>query len=121
MKILVIEDDDRTAEALIRGLQQQLFTVERAANGTDGLWLAREADPDLILLDIMMPGMNGFKVCAELREANNWTPILVLSAKDGDLDQAEALDAGADGYLTKPFSFTVLLAQIRALLRRKHD
>ncbi len=121
VKILVIEDDDTTAEALVRGLEREHFTVERADNGTDGLWLASESHPDLILLDLMLPGTNGFKVCAELRSRRNWTPILVLSAKDGDYDQAEALDAGADGYLVKPFSFTVLVAQIRALLRRKGD
>ncbi|MDH4170256.1 MAG: response regulator transcription factor [Acidimicrobiia bacterium] len=118
MKILIVEDDDTTAEALMRGLSAEGYAVERAANGEDGLWLAAEAAPDLILLDIMMPAKNGFRVCAELREAGDWTPILMLTAKDGEFDETEALDTGADDYLVKPFSFPVLLAHIRALLRR---
>ena len=87
-------------------------------NGTDGLWHAVENVWDLVLLDIMLPGMNGFKVCDEVRKADVWTPILMLTAKDGELDEAEALDTGADDYLTKPFSFPVLVAHMRALLRR---
>ena len=84
----------------------------------EGRWLATEGSYDLIVLDIMLPGRNGFQVCAELRDAGIWTPILMLTAKDGDLDEAEALDTGADDYLTKPFSFPVLVARARALLRR---
>ena len=87
-------------------------------NGDDGLWKATEAAYDLIVLDIMLPGRNGFRVCADLRAAGNWTPILMLTAKDGELDEAEALDTGADDYLTKPFSYVVLVAHLRALLRR---
>jgi DNA-binding response OmpR family regulator len=121
MKILIIEDDDPTAAAVARGLEREGFIVERAGNGIDGLWLATESNPDLILLDLMLPGVSGFKVCSKLRSLYDWTPILVVSAKDGEFDQAEALDAGADGYLVKPFSFTVLLAQIRALLRRNGE
>ena len=118
MKILVVEDDDRTGQALVRGLEGDGYDVELAADGTDGFWLATEAAFDLIVLDLMLPGMNGFKFCTELRARDIWTPILMLTAKDGDYDIAEALDAGADDYLTKPFAFTVLLARIRALLRR---
>jgi DNA-binding response OmpR family regulator len=92
--------------------------VEVAFDGNHGLWLATESTYDLIILDILLPGRNGYQVCADLREAGDWTPILVLTAKDGDLDQAEALDTGADDYLVKPFSFAVLVARIRALLRR---
>jgi len=82
------------------------------------LWRASESSYDLILLDIMLPGRNGYLICADLRAAGNWTPILMLTAKDGDLDEAEALDNGADDYLSKPFSFPVLVARTRALLRR---
>jgi DNA-binding response OmpR family regulator len=118
MKLLLVEDDKKIATAVKRGLEAEGFTVEVAFNGDDGLWLATEGSYDLIILDIMLPGRNGFQVCSSLREAGNWTPILMLTAKDGDLDQAEALDTGADDYLTKPFSFAVLVARIRALLRR---
>ena len=122
MKLLVVEDDRKTADAIRRGLEAEGYAVELAHDGLDGLWLAIEAAPDLIVLDIMLPGKNGYKICAELREAGNWTPILMLTAKDGDLDQAKALDTGADDYLVKPFSFPLLLARIRALLRRAaHD
>lgn len=115
---MLIEDDVKIARAVSRGLRAEGFTVETAARGDDGLWLATEGSYDLIVLDILLPGRNGYQVCAELRTAGNWTPILMLTAKDGDLDEAEGLDTGADDYLTKPFSFPVLLARIRALLRR---
>ncbi|MGH2704463.1 MAG: response regulator transcription factor [Actinomycetota bacterium] len=118
MKVLVVEDDTKIANAVRRGLQAEGFTVDVALDGTDGLWMATEGSYDLIVLDIMLPGRNGYQICADLREAGDWTPILMLTAKDGDLDEAEALDTGADDYLTKPFSFAVLLAHIRALLRR---
>ena len=118
VKILLVEDDKKIATIVKRGLEAEGFTVEVAFNGVDGLWLAREGSFDLIVLDIMLPGRNGYQVCADLREAGDWTPILMLTAKDGDLDEAEALDTGADDYLTKPFSFAVLVARIRALLRR---
>jgi two-component system, OmpR family, response regulator len=118
MRVLVVEDEKRLAAGLKKGLQAEGFAVDVALNGTDGLWMATERPCDAIVLDIMLPGMNGFQVCAALREANIWTPILMLTAKSGDLDEAEALDTGADDYLTKPFSYVVLLARLRALLRR---
>ncbi len=118
MKLLLVEDDQKIALAVQRGLVAEGFSVEIAADGNDGLWRATEGSYDLIVLDIMLPGLNGYRVCAELRAAGIWTPILMLTAKDGDLDEAEALDTGADDYLVKPFSFPVLVARIRALLRR---
>src|SRR5258705_2067890 len=118
MRILVVEDEKGLASALRRGLEAEGFAVDVALDGIDGLWHAKEQPYDAIVLDIMLPGMNGYRVCAELREAGIWTPVLMLTAKSGDLDEAEALDTGADDYLTKPFSFVVLLARIRALLRR---
>jgi DNA-binding response OmpR family regulator len=118
VKILLVEDDKKIATIVKRGLEAEGFTVEVAFDGVDGLWLATEGSYDLIVLDIMLPGRNGYQICSDLREAGDWTPILMLTAKDGDLDEAEALDTGADDYLTKPFSFAVLVARIRALLRR---
>jgi two-component system, OmpR family, response regulator len=118
VKLLLIEDDRKIASVVKRGLEAEGFTVEIAFDGNDGLWLATEGRHDLIVLDIMLPGRNGFQICADLRAANNWTPILMLTAKDGDLDEAEALDSGADDYLTKPFSFPVLIARVRSVLRR---
>ena len=118
MRILVVEDDKRLAATIRRGLEAEGFSVDNALNGEDGVWLASENAYDAIVLDIMLPKLNGFQVCARLREAGNWTPILILTAKDGELDEAEALDTGADDYLTKPFSYVVLVAHLRALLRR---
>lgn len=118
MRILVVEDEHRLAGALKRGLQQEGYAVDIAPDGKEGLWLATEQEYDAIVLDIMLPGLNGFQVCRSLREAGRWTPILMLTAKDGELDHAEALDTGADDFLAKPFSLVVLLAHIRALLRR---
>jgi DNA-binding response OmpR family regulator len=118
VRILVVEDDKRLASTLRRGLEAEGFAVDNALDGEQGLWLASENAYDAIVLDIMLPKVNGFQVCARLRELGNWTPILMLTAKDGDLDEAEALDTGADDYLTKPFSYVVLVAHLRALLRR---
>jgi DNA-binding response OmpR family regulator len=118
VRVLIVEDEVKVAAAVRRGLEAEAFAVDVALNGTDGLWMATENPYDVIVLDIMLPGMSGFAVCKNLREAGNWTPVLMLTAKDGEYDQAEALDTGADDYLTKPFSFVVLLARIRALLRR---
>lgn len=114
----MVEDEKRLAAAVKRGLEDHGFTVELALTGTDGLWMATEEDYDAIVLDIMLPGVNGYKICASLREAGNWVPILMLTAKDGEFDEAEALDTGADDFLSKPFSFVVLVARLRALLRR---
>ncbi|HEY8524372.1 MAG TPA: response regulator transcription factor [Acidimicrobiales bacterium] len=118
MKLLLIEDDVKVATAVARGLRAEGYAVEVAGNGVDGEWMATQGAYDLIVLDIMLPGKNGYRVCADLRAAGNWTPILMLTAKDGDLDEAEALETGADDYLSKPFSFPVLVARVRALLRR---
>jgi two-component system, OmpR family, response regulator len=118
VKLLLVDDDATLAAALRRGLTAEGFAVELAGNGPDGAWRAREGSYDLILLDIMLPGANGYRVCADLRRSGVRTPILMLTAKDGDLDEAEALDTGADDYLRKPFSFPVLVARIHALLRR---
>jgi DNA-binding response OmpR family regulator len=116
--VLVVEDEKKVAAAVKRGLEAEGFAVDVALDGIDGLWMATEHAYDAIVLDIMLPGKNGYRVCAELRDAGNWAPVLMLTAKDGDLDEAEALDTGADDYLTKPFSFVVLVARVRALLRR---
>ncbi|MEZ0110482.1 two-component system OmpR family response regulator [Catenulispora sp. EB89] len=118
MRVLVIEDDESTGASLTWGLQAEGYTVVLAVDGDEGLWQATEHDFDLIVLDVMLPGLDGYQICARLREAGNWTPILMLTAMDADLDQAEGLDLGADDYLTKPFAYPVLLARMRALLRR---
>jgi DNA-binding response OmpR family regulator len=118
MKLLLVEDDKKIAATVKRGLEGEGFTVEIALDGNEGLWMATEGSYDLIVLDVLLPGRNGYRICGDLRAAKNWTPILMLTAKDGDLDEAEALDTGADDYLTKPFSFPVLVARVRALLRR---
>ena len=118
MRVLVVEDEAVLAEGVRRGLEAEGFATDVAANGVDGLWMAQEHPYDAIVLDILLPGMNGYKVCAELRAAGVWTPILMLTAKDGDLDEAEALDTGADDYVTKPFSYVALVARLRALIRR---
>ena len=118
MKLLLVEDDKKIVTYVKRGLEAEGFTVDVALDGIDGGWMASESSYDLILLDILLPGRNGYLVCADLRAAGDWTPVLMLTAKDGDLDEAEALDTGADDYLTKPFSFPVLVARIRVLVRR---
>jgi DNA-binding response OmpR family regulator len=118
MRVLVVDDERRLARSLRVGLEAEGFAVDVAHDGTDGLWLARENDYDAIVLDLMLPGINGFQVCATLRAEKNWTPILMLTAKDGEWDQVEGLDTGADDYLTKPFSFPVLVARLRAVARR---
>lgn len=118
MRILVVEDELHLARSVKRGLEAEGFAVDVALDGTEGLWRGREGAYDAIVLDIMLPGLNGYRVCAELRAAGTWTPIMMLTAKDGEFDEAEALDTGADDYLSKPFSYVVLVARLRALLRR---
>jgi DNA-binding response OmpR family regulator len=122
MRVLVVEDERRLATSLRTGLEAEGFAVDVAPDGGQALWYARENEYDAILLDIMLPVLNGYKVCETLRDEQNWTPILMLTAKDGEWDQVEALDTGADDYVTKPFSFDVLLARLRSLLRRgRHE
>ncbi|MBG0830008.1 response regulator transcription factor [Planomonospora sp. ID67723] len=118
MRVLVVEDERRMAAALQRGLQAEGFAVDLAHDGEDGLHLARQGEYDVVVLDIMLPRLSGYNVCKQLRAEENWVPILMLSAKDGEYDMADGLDLGADDYLTKPFSYVVLVARLRALLRR---
>jgi two-component system, OmpR family, response regulator len=118
MRVLVIEDEPAMAESLAWGLRAEGYVVDVADNGEDGLWKARESDVDIIVLDVMLPRLNGYQVCQQLRKEGVWTPILMLTAMDKDLDHAEGLDIGADDYLAKPFSYPVLLAHLRALTRR---
>jgi two-component system OmpR family response regulator len=118
VRLLIIEDEARLASALQRGLANEGFTVDVAHTGPDGLHAAQESTYDALILDIMLPGLSGYRIIETLRAEENWVPILMLTAKDGEYDEADALDLGADDYLTKPFSFVVLLARIRALLRR---
>src|SRR5271165_5809208 len=118
MRVLLVEDEAGLASAVAKGLGDEGFVVDVAPTGTEGLERARASSYDAIILDILLPGINGFKLCATLREEGNWTPILMLTAKVGEYDEAEALDTGADDFLSKPFSFVVLVARLRALLRR---
>ena len=118
MRILVVDDEARLLDGVRRGLEAEGFAVDAAANGVDGLWMAQEHSYDAIVLDIMMPGMNGYTVCERLRAEGDWTPILMLTAKDGEWDEVEALDTGADDFLSKPFSYAVLVARLRSLVRR---
>jgi two-component system, OmpR family, response regulator len=119
VRILVVEDEHAMAVSLTWGLQAEGYVVDVADNGEDGLWKARESPHDVIVLDVMLPRLDGYQVCKRLREQGIWTPILMLTAMDDDLDQAEGLDSGADDYLPKPFAYPVLLARLRALTRRK--
>ncbi|MGA6158696.1 response regulator transcription factor [Stenotrophomonas sp. NPDC087984] len=118
MRILVVEDDRRLAELLRRGLTGEGFAVDLAYEGLRGLELAMENAYDAAVVDVMLPGINGFRLCARVRAAGVWTPVLMLTAKDGEYDEAEGLDTGADDYVTKPFSFVALTARLRALIRR---
>jgi DNA-binding response OmpR family regulator len=118
MRVLVVEDEQDMAESLTWGLEAEGYVVDVADNGEDGLWKAVETAHDVIILDVMLPRLDGYQVCRRLREQGVWTPILMLTAMDEDLDHAEGLDSGADDYLAKPFSYPVLLAHLRALTRR---
>jgi DNA-binding response OmpR family regulator len=119
VRLLVVEDEVRLARALRRGLTAEGFVVDVVHDGPAGLRAARHGDYDAVVLDVMLPGMSGYDVVRSLRTEGVWVPVLMLSAKDGEYDQADGLDYGADDYLTKPFSFVVLLARLRALVRRK--
>jgi two-component system OmpR family response regulator len=118
VKVLVVEDEPRLASTLMMGLRAEGFVVVTASSGVDGLWQATEDQFDVIVLDIMLPAMNGYEVVRQMRAREIWTPVLMLTAKNGEYDQADAFDLGADDYLTKPFSFVVLVARLRALIRR---
>ncbi|MFU8875804.1 response regulator transcription factor [Micromonospora sp. SL4-19] len=118
MRLLVVEDESRLASALQRGLQAEGFAVDVESTGPAGLDAVRHGGYDAMILDVMLPGLSGYEVVRRLRAEEHWLPVLMLSAKDGEYDQADGLDCGADDYLTKPFSYVVLLARLRALLRR---
>ncbi|EPH42714.1 response regulator transcription factor [Streptomyces aurantiacus] len=119
MRLLIVEDEKRLALSLAKGLMAEGYAVDVVHDGVDGLHRATEGTYDLVILDIMLPGMNGYRVCSTLRAAGHDVPILMLTAKDGEYDEAEGLDTGADDYLTKPFSYVVLVARVKALLRRR--
>ena len=121
MRVLLIEDDVTIARLLKEGLEDEAYAVDIAHDGSEGYRTAAADDYDVIILDIMLPGMNGYEVCRALRNDGNKTPILMLTARDTERDIVEGLDTGADDYLAKPFSFDVLLARIRALLRRPNE
>ncbi len=118
MRVLLVEDEPRLAEMVRVGLVSEGFVVEVGADGAEGLWRGTEGEFDVIVLDIMLPKLNGYDVLRKMREHGVWTPVLMLTAKDGEYDQTDAFDLGADDYLTKPFSFIVLVARLRALQRR---
>ena len=116
--MLLVEDEIKMARALRRGLEQEVYAVDAALDGTDGLYRATESDYDAIVLDVMLPGLDGIEVCRRLRQAGRWAPVLMLTARDGVADRINGLDVGADDYLVKPFAFEELLARLRALVRR---
>jgi DNA-binding response OmpR family regulator len=118
VRVLVVEDEVSLAHAIARGLQAEGFAVDVEHDGESGLWRAQEQRYGAVVLDVLLPKMNGYRVCAAMRREHNWTPVLMLTAKDGEYDEAEALDNGADDFLSKPFSFVVLVARLRALARR---
>ncbi|OBJ69400.1 DNA-binding response regulator [Mycobacterium colombiense] len=118
MRVLLVEDEPRLSATVARGLKAEGFVVVAVGNGVDGLRVATENGFDAIVLDIMLPGLSGYEVLRRMRSNNVWTPVLMLTAKDGEYDETDAFDLGADDYLTKPFSFRVLVARLRALIRR---
>jgi two-component system OmpR family response regulator len=118
MRVLIVEDHERMADLLRRGLAEEGYAVDVVADGRDGTWMAEENDYDAIVLDVVLPDTDGFSVCRTIRDRECWTPVLMLTARDAVQDRVRGLDAGADDYLTKPFSFEELLARIRALVRR---
>jgi two-component system OmpR family response regulator len=118
VKVLLVEDEVRLGQAIRTGLAAERFLVELVHDGREGLARALSGDFDVIVLDIMLPGLSGYRICQEIRKAQVWTPVLMLTAKDGEYDEADAFDLGADDYLTKPFSYVVLVARLRSLVRR---
>jgi DNA-binding response OmpR family regulator len=118
MRVLLVEDEQLLAKSLRAGLSREGFVVDVVHDGITGLWAATENSYDVIILDILLPGLNGYKVLERLRDRKIWIPVMMLTAKDGDYDQTDAFDLGADDYLTKPFSLVVLVARLRALVRR---
>ena len=118
MRILIVEDEVNIARALDVGFREEGFEVEVEHAGDTGLWRAQEGSFDAIILDLMLPKINGYKICSQLRREGDRTPILILTAKDGEFDQVEGFETGADDYVTKPFSFPVLVARVRSLIRR---
>ncbi|MES1248916.1 MAG: response regulator transcription factor [Actinomycetota bacterium] len=118
MRVLVVEDEEKLAGLLARGLREESYAVDVANRGEDALWMARATSYDAILLDVMLPGVDGFDVCRQLRKADVWSPILMLTARDELDDRVTGLDSGADDYLAKPFAFDELLARVRSLVRR---
>ena len=118
LRILVVEDDDKLRGLLARGLEEETFAVDAEANGTDALWRVQEFSYDAVVLDVMLPDLDGFTVCRRLRESGAWVPVLMLTARDAVEDRVRGLDVGADDYLQKPFHFDELTARLRALIRR---
>ena len=118
MRVLLVEDELHLAQVIQRGLAAEGFQVELSHDGPDGLLKATSRTYDVVVLDIMLPGLSGYRICQEMRRAKIWTPVLMLTAKDGEYDEADAFDLGADDYLTKPFSYLVLVARLRSLIRR---
>ncbi len=118
MRVLVVEDEKKLGELLVRGLREEGYAADLADRGEEALWMARAVDYDAIVLDVMLPGLDGFEVCRRLRGSEVWSPVLMLTARDAVDDRVTGLDAGADDYLAKPFSFEELLARLRALTRR---
>src|SRR5262245_17862839 len=121
MRILLVEDEPRVAQFVARGLRERSYAVDTARDGESALYQAEINDYDLVILDVMLPGKNGFEVCRELRERAIKTPVMMLTARDAVDDRVEGLDSGADDYLIKPFEFKELLARVRALMRRAHE
>jgi two-component system, OmpR family, response regulator len=120
MRVLIVEDEAKMAGLLRRGLEREGMAVDVAGNGEDALWKAEAVDYDAIVLDLMLPGIDGLEVCRRLRDSGVWSPILMLTARDAVRDRVAGLDRGADDYLTKPFSYAELLARLRAIVRRGH-
>jgi two-component system OmpR family response regulator len=118
VRALIIEDELRMASLIRRGLTKEGLAVDVAESGEDGLWMAQATDYDVIVLDVMLPGLNGFETCRRLRTGGVWAPVLMLTARDSVEDRVAGLDTGADDYLVKPFAFAELLARLRALVRR---